>query len=169
MPRKRKFEKVRLDQMDISMESHLRSGSYLFPGGARFEDDGHRRKLWFRHRAEIMAQERPGCRPTAFWAYERSWPEGSETEEDAVHRMEDTTDRERGQIEENWLHSLRVALQWFTKAEAEAAARGKAAGFHGVPSWFFDRHAPRIRAELEAERRAWEARRGKVIQLGTRD
>jgi hypothetical protein len=163
MPRKRKFEKVRLDRMDISMESHLRSGSYLFPGGARFEDDGHRRKLWFRHRAEIMAQERPGCRPAAFWAYERSWPEGSETEEDAVHRMEDTTDRERGQIEENWLHSLRVALQWFARAEDEAEARGKAAGFHGVPSWFFDLHAPRVRAELETERRVWEERRTSVI------
>jgi hypothetical protein len=166
MPRKRKFEKVRLDQMDISMESHLRSGSYLFPGGAKFVDDQHRRETWFRHRDEIMAQEAPGRRPHAFWSYERSWPEGSESEEDAVHRLEDTTSEERRTIEQNWLHSLYVAL---LHGKTEEDARKRAAGFHGVPSWFFDLHASRIRGEIEADRRAWDARRDKVIQLETRN
>jgi hypothetical protein len=165
MPRKRRIDKRRLDHMSLAMESHLRCGSYLFPGEATFVDEEHRRETWFRHRNEILAKEPLGMRPKAVWDYELRWPEGSETEEDAIHRLPDTTDRERGQIEENWTHSLRVALQWFPEAEADA--RDKAAGFHGVPSWFFDRHAPRIRADLEGDRQAWEARRGKVIQLET--
>jgi hypothetical protein len=167
MPRKRRLTKARLDVMDLNMESHLRCGSYLFPGGDTFVDDEHRRETWFRHRDELLAQEPLGMRPQALWDYELRWPEGSESEEDAIHRLPDTTDRERAEIEANWNHSLRVALQWFPKAEAEAEARDRAAGFHGVPSWFFDRHAPRIRADLEGDRQAWEARRGKVIQLET--
>jgi hypothetical protein len=147
MPRKRKFEKVRLDVMDLNMASHLRCGSYLIPGGATFVDDAHRRETWFRHRDEILAKEPSGIRPHAFWTYERPWPEGSETEQDAVRRMDDTTDAERGAIEANWLHSLRVAL---FHGETEEDARQRAAGFHGVPSWFFAQHAPRIRAEIEA-------------------
>jgi hypothetical protein len=160
MPKKRKLDKRRLDVMDINMESHLRCGSYLFPGGDEFVDGEHRRATWFRHRDEIMAQEPFGMRPKALWDYELRWPEGSESEEDAIHRLPDTTEAERAEIEANWLHSLRVALQWFPEAKAEA--RDKAAGFHGVPSWFFDRHAPRVRAELEAERRTL------VIQLQPR-
>jgi hypothetical protein len=171
MPRKRRFEKARLDVMDLNMKAHLRCGSYLIPGGSTFIDDAHRREMWLRYRDEIMAQEAPGRRPQALWDYELRWPEGSETEEDAIHRLPGTTDAERAGIEANWLHSLRVALQWFPKAVAVAVAvadaRDKAAGFHGVPSWFFDRHAPRIRADLEGDRQAWEARRGKVIQLET--
>jgi hypothetical protein len=162
---KRRLSKTRLDRMDINMESHLRSGSYLFPGGDTFVDDAHRRETWARHRDELLAQEPLGMRPQALWDYELRWPEGSESEEDAIHRLPDTPDREREQIEANWLHSLHVALQWFTSAEAEADARDKAAGLYGTPSWFFDLHAPRIRAELEAERRAWEERRPPVIQL----
>ena len=94
MPRKRKFEKVRLDVIDLWMESHLRSGSYLIPVGGSFVDDAHRREAWLLHRDKIMAREVPGRRPDAYWCYERSWPEGSESEEDAVHRLPDTTAEE---------------------------------------------------------------------------
>jgi hypothetical protein len=165
MPVKRRLTKARLDVMDINMKSHLRSGSYLIPGGATFVDEQHRKEMWFRHRDEIMAQEAPGRRPRAYWAYEMSWPDGSESEEDAVHRLPGTADAERREIEANWLHSLRVALFHGT---TEADARGRAAGFHGVPGWFFDLHAPRLRAELEAERQAWEKRRTPVIRLEAR-
>jgi hypothetical protein len=165
VPRKRKFEKARLDHMSLAMESHLRSGSYLFPGEDKFLDEGHRREMWLRHRDKILAKEPLGKRPQAFWQYERPWPAGSESEEDAIYKLEDTTDREQAEIEADWTHSLRVALQ-FAKTEAEA--RDKAAGLYGVPSWFFTQHAPRVRAEIEAERQAWAAGRSKVIQLETR-
>jgi hypothetical protein len=169
VPRKRKLDKRRLDVMDTNMEGHLRCGSYLIPGGATFLDEEHRRETWFRHRDKILAEEPLGMRPLAFWEYERPWPEGSESEEDAIHRLPDTTEAERREIERNWQHSIRVALQWFPGVDAEAAARDKAAGLYGVPSWYFTEHAPRIRAEIEADRQAWEARRGKVIQLEPRD
>jgi hypothetical protein len=140
VPIKRRVVKARVDVIDFRMESQLRSGMYLTPFGGEFEDDEHRREMWVKYRDKLLPKAAPGRRPHAFWCFDRSWPEGSETEEGAVHRLEDTSAEERREIEKNWQHSVRVSV---AHGKSEADARRRAADFHGVPSWFFDR----VRAE----------------------
>jgi hypothetical protein len=143
-----------------NQRDHLQFGHDYFGDGKPFADDDERRAAWFRHRATIMDDnDRHDRRPAAFWDYEGGWPEGAEGEAHAVRLLPDTPPEHRARIEQDWLRRVEVALLHRRDA---AAARDGAASAHGVPAWFFARHAPGIKARLDAASRAWRASIGRA-------
>jgi hypothetical protein len=167
MPIKRRQPKRRVDQLTDEEEQHLAWGCVYFLAPGRqfaddasrrawcpFEDDAHRRAAWALHRDRIMAEwGRDGTRPAGFWSYDADpWPPDAAGEADAVHRLPDTSPEERSAIEAEWRQAIEVAI-WH--ARDLAAARDQALAFRGVPSWFFDRHGPDIKARRDAASRAW--------------
>jgi hypothetical protein len=71
-----------------------------------------------------------------------------------VYLLPDTPAEHRAKIEKDWLRCVDVSLLHYRDTET---ARDSAASAYGVPAWFFDRHAPGIKARLDAASRAWRA------------
>jgi hypothetical protein len=83
----------------------MTGGNILGFEDAGIEDDEHGRKLWARHRDELLRDESynatyPGRRPWAFWRYEHGlkpnpggypghfrWPRGIRSEQHLVHKL----------------------------------------------------------------------------------
>jgi hypothetical protein len=127
---RRRVDRDRVDQLNPTQESVLRTGSECISGWPGFVDDEHARAAWRAHREQLMAEyDRPGCRPHAFWLYDMgleeardrwdeltfAWPAPHETQEQMVYAMLKCGDlqplacgitRELSAIRELWAHSL---------------------------------------------------------------
>jgi hypothetical protein len=79
---------------------------------------------------------------------------GAESEAHAVWLLEDTTEPERRLIEEDWTRWIAIVIR-HGEGLPYRELRRQAREDHGMPGWFFDRHAPAIRKQIEAERGLW--------------
>lgn len=159
VPVKRRNAKRRLDQLTLPQNEHLRCGHYFFetPGdhSKRFEDDEHRRAAWAQHREAILAEwDRPDRMPTAFWDYDRDWPPGAESEAHAIWLLPETTEERRRQIEETW-HAFIAPVLCHVRDKDLTIGGEHALIFYGIPTAFWNQHAPAVRARLMSEARAW--------------
>jgi hypothetical protein len=157
MPRKRLFEKRRLDVLNLAQVTHLEHGDYLIAvsgGMPGFEDDAHRREAWEHHRDRIMLgtnhrgrlEPWVGRRPAAYWDYDVPMPPEAESESHAVHLLEDTSAEERAAIEEMWREGLRHEVRF------ELPGQVRYTTWRSPPQEFRDRHLAAVRAEVAAER-----------------
>jgi hypothetical protein len=78
---------------------------------------------------------------------------------DGINRLEGG---EISEIETQWLHACRCAIAQTFQPEHDPF---DLTGWLGTPRWFYDRHAPRLKVEVAAERSAWK--RSIAQHLGT--
>ena len=160
MPVKRRVTKRRLDILTLNQKRHLQFGDCFFCDGdpecGAFEDAAHRHALWEQHRDTILGEwDRPERMPAAFWEFDRRWPKGAESESHAVWLLPDTTAERKALIEAYWLRWIPAVLYQTTGMNLDWS-RDHALASYGVPGCFWDKHAPAVRAEYEAERdRFW--------------
>jgi hypothetical protein len=179
--KRRKLGVRRLGVMTLSQREHLECGDYLLwhRPEEEFLDDEHRRLTWAANRVQILAEwSRAGRRPAAFWELDCgfkprlwpkcwSWPRRVETEPEMVRALLlagdiegcrlDGTMRIASEvevIERSWLDEIRISLI----GSQRVLEPSRLLSTWGTPAWFYREHAPRILAELEAEREAWRLR-----------
>ncbi len=162
MPVKRRLTKRRLDQLTLNQKMHLETGSCFFCLAASrecegFEDGDHRRALWEEHRQAILAEWRqPERMPAAFWEFDRRWPKGAESESHATWLLPQTSAERRAKIEAYWSRWVAIVLHQATDMYSDCC-RQHALQSYGVPSWFWDKHAPAVRAKIEMDHARFRA------------